>query len=349
MFLYLQFPTVTTDQLQLPLISEYHSMRYTSCFLSALLVTMLPLSAAQAQAYPNKPITVVVPVAAGGAADALARAWSDYVGKAMGAPVVVDNKPGANGSVAASYVAKQPANGYTILFGSTSNMSLNPFSYKVLTYDPVKDFDPVLMLAGTKQVLIVNPELGVKSLDQLVRLAKAKPGQLNYGSAGKGNSTHLNVEFLAQHYGIEIAHIPYRGAAPAMTGLLGGETQMSADALTSVVPQVKIGKVVPLAIFGPTRSPALPDVPTVREAGVKDFPGGGWYGLMVPKGTPKEVIELLNTTTRKFWADPAIKTRMEALYMDPPSSLGPDAVRKTMENEAKVWGPIITKLGIQND
>ena len=307
----------------------------------------LPLQAQQA--YPSRAITVVVPVAAGGAVDGLARAWADHVGKSLGQPVVVDNKPGANGGIAASYVAKQPANGYAILFGSTSNMSLNRFSYKTLAYDPVKDFDPVLMLAGTSQVLVANPASGIKSLDDLVRLARAKPDSLNYGSAGKGNSTHLNVEFLAQHYGLQMTHVPYKGAAPAMVGLMGGETQVTADAITSVVPQVKGGKVVPLLVFGSQRSPALPNVPTVYEAGLKDFPAGGWYGLMVPKGTPREVVALLNAETKKFWADPTVKARMDALFMDPPTALGPEAVARTMQDEALVWGPIIKRLGIQNE
>ncbi|MFM9925890.1 tripartite tricarboxylate transporter substrate binding protein [Variovorax sp. H27-G14] len=299
--------------------------------------------------YPSRAITLVVPVAAGGAADALARSWAERVGIAMGQPVVVDNRPGANGSVAASYVAKQPPNGYTILFASTSNMSLNPFSYKSLSYDPVKDFDPVLMLAGTSQVLVTSAATGIRSLDDLLKAAKAKPGGLDFGSAGKGNSTHLNVEFLAQHYGLQMTHVPYKGAAPAMVGLIGGETQLVADAVVSVVPQAKSGRVVPLLIFGSQRSPAFPDVPTVYEAGLKNYPAGGWYGLMVPKGTPKAVVARLNSETEKFWADPVVKQRMDALYMDPPSALGPEAVAQAMKKEAAVWGPVIARLGIQND
>jgi tripartite-type tricarboxylate transporter receptor subunit TctC len=300
-------------------------------------------------AYPSRAITLVVPVAAGGAADALARSWAERVGSAMGQPVVVDNRPGANGSVAASYVAKQAPNGYTILFASTSNMSLNPFSYKSLSYDPVKDFDPVLMLAGTSQVLVTNAATGIRSLDELVKAAKTKPGGLDFGSAGKGNSTHLNIEFLAQHYGLKMTHVPYKGAAPAMVGLIGGETQLVADAVVSVVPQVKGGRVVPLLIFGSERSRAFPAVPTVFEAGLTDYPAGGWYGLVVPKGTPREVVARLNSETAKFWADPGVKQRMDTLYMDPPSALGPEPLAQTMKKEAAVWGPVITRLGIQND
>jgi len=304
---------------------------------------------AAAQAYPGKPITVVVPVAAGGAADALARSWAAYVAKSMNGTIVVDNKSGANGSIAAAYVAKQPADGYTLLFGSTSNMSLNPFSYKSLPYNPTRDFEPVLMLANSSQVLVASPNSGIKSFDELVRRAKAKPGTINFGSAGKGNSTHLYVEYLAQHFGIEMIHVPYKGAAPALMGVMGGEIDFMSDAISTASVQAKLGKVVPLAVIGAKRSSAMPDVPTILELGVKDFPIGGWYGLMAPKGTPKAVIDRLNAETAKFWADPAVKSRMDAIYMEPLAESGPQAVTQMMQREAKVWGPIITKLGIQNE
>ncbi len=327
-----------------------HSRRFALARLSILAAAtaLLPLSAG-AQAYPGKPISVIVPVAAGGAADALARVWAGYVAKSMGGSVVVENKPGANGSIAAAYVAKQPADGHTLLFGSTSNMSLNPFSYKALPYNPSRDFEPVLMLANSSQVLVANPDSGIKSLDDLVRRAKAKPGTVNFGSAGKGNSTHLYVEYLAQHFGIELTHVPYKGAAPALMGVMGGETDFMSDAISTASAQAKLGKVVPLAVIGAKRSPALPNVPTILELGVKDFPVGGWYGLMAPKGTPKAVIDRLNAETKKFWADPAIKSRMETIYMEPLAESGPEAVTQMMQREAKVWGPLITKLGIQND
>ncbi len=329
-----------------------HHRRFTLARLAMLMAAgaaMLAPAFATAQAYPTKAVSVVVPVAAGGAADALARAWAAYVGTSMNATVIVENRAGANGSLAAGYVAKQPADGHTILFGSTSNMSLNPFSYKSLPYNPTRDFDPVLMLATSAQVLVANPASGIKSLDDLVRLAKARPGAINFGSAGKGNSTHLNVEFLAQHFGIELTHVPYKGAAPALMGVMGGEIDFMSDAVSTASAQVKFGKVVPFAVVGAKRSPALPNVPTVVELGVKDFPVGGWYGLMVPKGTPKAVVERLNAETRKFWADPGVRSRMEAIYMEPIADSGPEAVTRMMLHEAKVWGPIITKLGIQND
>jgi tripartite-type tricarboxylate transporter receptor subunit TctC len=309
---------------------------------------LLPTLSA-AQDYPKRPITAVVPVAAGGAFDALARAWADHLSKSMGTAVVVDNKTGANGSVAAAFVAKQPADGYTLLFGSTSNMSLNPFSYKSLPYNPTRDFDPVLMLASSSQVLVANPNSGIKSLDDLVRLAKAKPGTINFGSAGKGNSTHLYVEFVAQHFGLDLVHVPYRGAAPALLGVMAGDIQFMSDAVVTASTQAKLGKVVPIAVIGAKRSPALPQVPTILELGVKDFPIGGWYGVMAPKGTPRAVIDRLNAETRKFWADPTVQVAMAKLYMEPLEEMGPEAVSRMMQREAAVWGPIIKRLDIQNE
>jgi tripartite-type tricarboxylate transporter receptor subunit TctC len=302
-----------------------------------------------AATWPSRPTTVVVPVSAGGAADALARSWAEYMTRALGNPVIVENKPGANGTVAATYVAKQPADGYTLLFGSTSNMSLNRFSYKSLPYDAKKDFDPVLMLATSSQVFVANPASGIRTLDDLVRLARASPGRISYGSAGKGNTTHLNVEYVAQHFGLQLTHVPYKGAAPAMIGVVAGETQFMCDAIVTASVQAQAGKVVPFLVIGAKRSPAFPSTPTILEAGMKDYPVGGWYGVMAPKGVARQIVDRLNSETVKFWNDPQVKGRMQALYMDRTDEMGPEAVARMMEREAAVWGPLIAKLGIQND
>ncbi|MDQ8033686.1 MAG: tripartite tricarboxylate transporter substrate binding protein [Bordetella sp.] len=304
---------------------------------------------AAAADWPARPVSVYVPVAAGGAADALARAWAAYAGKAIGGTVVVENKPGANGSIAAAYVAKQPADGYALLFGSTSNMSVNPFTYAQLAYDPTRDFDPVTKIAGTSQVLVANPGTGIRSVDDLVKQARANPGRLNYGSAGIGNSTHLNVAFLAEHFKLEMSHVPYKGAAPAMMDLIGGQIDLTSDALTGAVPQVKTGKAVPLVIFGTDRVAQFPDVPTIAEVGVQGFPGDAWYGLMAPKGTPPEIVQRLTEATRKFWADEAVRKQMDEIYMTAPKALGPESVAQSMKTEAEVWGPIVKRLGIRND
>lgn len=320
--------------------------------IAATITSLLPFLHTPSHAqtsYPAKTITLVVPVAAGGAADALGRAWSDYIGKALGKTVVVDNRAGANGSLAALQVARQPPDGYTLLLGGTSSLSLNPLSYKKLAYDPGRDFDVVTMLAVTSQVLVANASLGVKSIDDLVRLARAKPGQMNFGSAGKGNSTHLNTEFVLDHYNLTMTHVPFKGAAPALQALLANDVQLTSDAIASVLPQVATGRIVPLLIFADKRDPALPQVPTVTEAGIKDYPGGGWYGLAVPKGTPRAVVELLNEHTQRFWADKDVQVRMKALHMSPPPAWGSAAVQRVMQSETRVWGPLIKRLDIQND
>lgn len=304
---------------------------------------------AASMAWPSRPVQVYVPVAAGGAADALARSWAAYASKEIGGTIVVENKPGANGGIAATVVAKQPADGYSLLFGSTSNMSINPFTYAKLGYNPTKDFDPVTKIAGTSQVLVANPSNGIRSVQDLVAKAKAKPGTLNYGSAGTGNSTHLNVAFLANHFGLAMSHVPYKGAAPAMIDLISGQTDLTSDAISGALPQIKAGKAVPIVIFGTSRVPELPGVPTIAEVGVKDFPGDAWYGLMAPKGVPKEIVVRLTEATRKFWADPLMQKKMEEIYMTPPGALGPEAVAQSMRKEAKIWGPIVTRLGIRND
>ena len=345
------------------LLMERHVMAYGSPFpqLAISLLRRLPTGVAAgaialacatpaaAADWPVRPVSVYVPVAAGGAADALARTWAAYVSKAIGATVVVENKPGANGSIAATYVAKQPADGYALLFGSTSNMSVNPFTYSQLAYNPTRDFEPVTKIAGTSQVLVANPGTGIRSVDDLVKQAKANPGRLNYGSAGIGNSTHLNVAFLAEHFKIQMSHVPYKGAAPAMMDLIGGQIDLTADALTGAIPQVKTGKAIPLVIFGSERVAQLPNVPTIEEIGVAGFPGDAWYGLMAPKGTPPEVVARLTDATRKFWADDAVRKQMDEIYMTPPKALGPDSIAQSMQTEADVWGPIVKRLRIRND
>lgn len=317
--------------------------------LAAGMLLAATAACAQASSYPTRPISAYVPVAAGGAADAVARAWAAFVGKELGTTIVVENKPGANGSIAAAFVAKQPADGYALLFGSTSNMSINPFSYKTLSYSPTRDFTPVTMLAATAQVLVANAKTGIKSVQDLVAAAKAKPGTLNYGSAGVGNSTHLNVAFLARHFDLQMNHIPYKGAAPAMMDLVGGQTDITADALSGAMPQIRLGKVVPLVVFSKTRVPQLPDTPTIFEIGATDYPSDGWYGLMAPKGTSPEIVQKLTQATRKFWADPAVHAQMAELYMTPPAELGGEAVARAMQREATVWGPIVQSLGIRNE
>ncbi len=300
------------------------------------------------QPYPNKPIQLVIPFAAGGAADVLGRMWGDFVGRSMGTPVIVDNRSGANGSIGAAYAAKQPADGYTVFYGGISTMVLNKHSYKQLAYNPAKDFEPITLLANAPLVLVANPAKGMRNLNDLIQQAKREPGKLSFGSAGKGNSTHLFVELLADNYGVSMLHVPYKGMAPATNDLLGGQIDFAADVATSQVGNAQGGRVTPLVLFSSRRWPQFPNVPTITEAGVKDFPISGWYGLAVPTGTPKAIIERLDKETRKFWADPAVKAKLETIMLEP-VPLGAAAYSSAMADADRVWGPLIRKLNIVNE
>lgn len=316
-------------------------------FLATSAVLVPALSGAQT-AFPSKSITFVVPLAAGGAADALGRIWADFVSKQLGVAVVVDSRTGANGNIGAAFVATAPAEGHTVLMATASNMALNAFSYKTLPFK-MSDLTGVALLSTTSQVIVANPGTGIKTIDDLVKRAKEKPGTLSYGSAGKGNSTHLNVEILAEHYGFDATHIPYRGAAPALLDVIGGQIQFMCDAVTTAVAQSLAGKVVPLLIMGLERIKAIPNVPTAAEVGIKDIVGGGWYGVAVPTGTPRAVIDRLNLITNAMWSDPVAKAKLDAIYMTRLPDQSTDGVKRLAEQNSKRWGPLITKLGIRNE
>jgi tripartite-type tricarboxylate transporter receptor subunit TctC len=228
------------------------------------------------------------------------------------------------------------------------DMALNQFSYKSLAYK-ASDFQQIGMLATTSQVLIANANSQLRSVEDVVRQAKAKPGGLAYGSAGTGNSTHLNVEILARHFKLNLTHVPYKGAAPALVGVIGGETQMMSDAVTSAVPQARAGKVVPLLVFGPARIDAFPNVPTAAEVGLERVVAGGWYGLALPAGSPRAVVDRLNAITRDMWNDDTAKAKLDAIYMVPMPDLTASAATAAIEQDAKTWGPLIKDLGVQLD
>ena len=299
-------------------------------------------------AYPAKPVRLVVPQAPGGGTDVVGRLWADYMSRHLGAPVVVENRAGANGVVAASFVAKQAPDGYTVMVAGISYLAFNPYMYKALPYDPQKDFDGVSLLVNTPFLLVASPSTGIKSLDDLARAAKAKPAELNFASAGKGNSTHLVVEMLEQRLGLQLTHVPYNGAAAGLTSVMGNQTQLMADVLNTAAVQANGGKVQPLAVIGTRRASSVPNVPTLAELGVKDFPLPGWYALVVPAGTPRAIIDRLNVETRKFFADASVKARLDALQLEPLPSR-PEAVKEWMQRDSKIWGPLIRQLGLSND
>ena len=262
-----------------------------------------------AQSYPNKPIKLVVPFPPGGSADVLARTIGDKIGKAMGQSVVVENKPGAGGIPGASAVATAAADGYTLLFANT-NIAINPSLYKKLPYDTAATFAPVVLMVQVPNLLLVPADLGVANVQELIALAKSKPGRLNYASAGNGTFPHLAVEMFKHLSGTSITHVPYKGAAPALNALLAGEVQVLSNDLVTATQHVKAGKLKALAITSATRSSALPEVPTMAEAGLRDYVAVGWQGIMVPAGTPAAVVDRLNTEINKALADPELRATL---------------------------------------
>lgn len=317
----------------------------------AIVLSTLACFAAPSQAqtnFPNKPIKLVVPQAPGGASDTMARLYADFVSKSIGQPVVVENKPGANGILASSMVAKQPADGYTMLLAGVSQLALNPITYKSLSYNPEKDFDGVALLVNTPFLLVAHPESGIKNLNDLIRVAKEKPASVNFASAGKGNVTHLVTELLAQRLNISMTHVPYNGSAPGLQSVVAGQTQLMSDVFATSAPQAKAGKIVPIAVVGEKRQAALPDTPTIAELGLKDFPAPGWYALVVPAGTPRPIIERLNAETQKFLSNPEVHAKLTGMALEPLLSK-PETVKEKAAHEAQSFGPLICMLGITND
>ena len=302
---------------------------------------------AQTDAYPSKPIRLVVSLPPGGGADGLARIWGEYVTKTFGAAVVVENRAGVNGSMAAGYVATQAPDGYTILLGTQSNLALNRFSYAKLSYDTEKSFADVGMLATTPQVLVVNSEVPANNVADFVKLAKAAPGKYSFSSAGKGNSTHLNMEIFAKHFQLDMLSVPYKGSAAAALATIAGETQVMSGVPSSAMPFIKEGKLKPLMVFFDKRLPELPGVPTAAESGIAKTLGGGWYALSAPKGTPEAIIQKLNAVTVKMWADKDARQKLNSIFMIQPADLSPGHVAAASRRDAEQWGPLVKSFGLK--
>ncbi len=311
-------------------------------------LTALVLAApALGQTFPNKPIKIVVPYTPGGPTDIAARIVGQKLAEAMGQPVIIENKPGAGGNIGADAVAKAAADGYTLLLVTTGH-TINPTLYPKMTYDLKKDLAPVSQLTSGPMVVAVTPSLGVNSIKELIALAKAKPGTLNFASAGNGSSTHLAPELFSMMAGIKMNHIPYKGSAPALSDVVAGNAQVAFDFMTSAMPFVRSGKLKGLATTGATRSPAAPELPTVAEAGVPGFEVIGWNGVMAPAGTPPEVIARLNAEIKKALNLPEVKDRIAAMgssaYWNTPADFG-----NYVQAETAKWGKVVKASGARID
>jgi tripartite-type tricarboxylate transporter receptor subunit TctC len=290
----------------------------------------------------------VVPFTTGGSTDILARAIGLELSKAWGQPVLIDNVPGAGGSIGADKVAKAPADGYTLLMGHIGTLAVNPSLYPNLPYDPVKSFAPVAWVARVPNVLVVHPSVKAVNLKELIALVKAKPGQLNYGSGGNGSAANLATEYFKMQTSTAIVHIPYRGTAPAVTDLMGGQIQMLFTGAPAVIGQVKGGQLRALGVSSPKRLDSLPGVPTVAESGYKDFEADQWYGVVVPAGTSKDIISKLNAQINQALASAELKTRLNnegAIAM--PTT--PEAFGQHIVREIARWKPVIQSGRVKAD
>ena len=304
--------------------------------------------ALEVQAFPNKPIRIVMGFPAGGPLDQHARLLTDRLQAQLGQPIIVDYKAGAGGTVGAQEVMRAPADGHTLMLANTGVMVINPALYGKLPYQTLRDFVPVARTAMQPLALLVNPKVPVNSLQEFVAYAKARPGQINYGSAGNGGSSHLVPEMFKSATGLFMVHIPYRGSAPAFTDLMAGQVQFMAESIPQAAQYHKQGKVRALAVTSRERNPALPDIPTVMEAGIKNFEVVGFYGFLAPAGTPKEVVTKLSEAFKAVMNQPDIKARMVAQGADP-AFLGAEDFAQFLSAEMPRWAAVVRVSGAKLD
>jgi tripartite-type tricarboxylate transporter receptor subunit TctC len=316
--------------------------------LSAAIALCVPVASAQAPAYPTRPVRLVVPFAAGGTTDILARALAQKLSEALGQPFIVDNRPGAGGNIGAELVAKSAPDGYTLLMGTVGTHAINPSLYKVMPYDHVKDFAPVVLVAGVPNVLEVNPSVPVQTVAELIAYAKANPGKLNFASSGSGTSIHLSAELFKSMTGVEMQHVPYKGSAPALQDLVGGQVQLMFDNLPSSLALIKAGKLRALAVTSTTRAPALPDVPTVAEAGVPGFEASSWFGLLAPAGTPPAIIAKLNAEANRWLSSPDAKDKLLAQGANAAGG-SPEDFARHIAAETTKWAKVVKDSGAKVD
>ncbi len=305
--------------------------------------------AGMAQTYPSKPIRFVVPFPPGGPLDVMARGVGQKLQETWGQPVVVDNRPGAGGGIGADLVAKSPGDGYTLLMGAVSTHAINPSLYAKIPYDAQKDFVPVALVAQVPNILVINPSVPVQSVQELIGYARAKPGSLSFGSGSTGSTGHLAGELFKTMAGVDMVHIPYKGGAPAMQDLLAGQTQLMFDNLANALPQVKAGKLRALAVTTLKRAPAVPDLPTIAEAGLPGFDLTTWFGVFVPAGTPPETVAKLNAEIVKALASRDLGERLAAMGTVAPESNTPERFAAFVRAEAAKYAKVVKDSGARVD
>ena len=313
--------------------------------LAVAALAVMALAPAHAQTWPSKPVRIIVPFPPGGTTDIVARSIGVELQRMWQHPVVIENRAGAGGNIGADAVAKSPGDGYTLLMGTVGTHAINQALYaqsgSKMPFDPVKDFVPITLVAGVPNVMVINPKLPVNSVAEFIAYAKARPGQLNMSSSGNGTSIHLTGELFKTVTGTYMVHFPYRGSAPAVTDLISGNMNVMFDNLPSALPHIKSGRLKALAVTSRTRSPALPDVPTIEEAaGLKGFDASSWFGLFAPAGTPRTVVDKIQADVAKALSQPAVRERFVAQGADPGGNT-PDQFAAFIRAETEKWTRVV--------
>jgi tripartite-type tricarboxylate transporter receptor subunit TctC len=306
-----------------------------------------PAGAQAPDSWPGKPVRFILPFPPGGGTDILGRLIAERLTANLGQPVVTENRGGAGGNVGAEAAAKSAPDGYTIVLVAPS-LTISPSLYSKLNYDPVKDFAPVSLVATVPNVMVTNPAVPANTLAEFIRLAKSKPGEMNFGSGGSGTSNHLAGELFNIVAGVKLVHVPYKGVNLAMNDVLSGRIQLVVIGIPATVPNIKAGKLRALALVAPRRSPVLPDVPTVAEAGLPNFEVTTWYGILAPAGTPRPIVVRLNAELAKIMHSPELKERLDALATDPVTST-PEEFAGLIKREIAKWREVVREAGLKAD
>ncbi len=318
--------------------------------LTAFFVLLLVggIEPAGAQSWPAKPVRIIVPFSAGGTVDVLARFIAERLSSTLGQPMLVENRPGAAGNIGTEAVARAAPDGYTLLLSGSPTHAVNPHLYKNLPYDPLRDFAPIALIGTAPNLLVVNPALAVSSTEELVRLARSKPGQLDYTSAGNGTSGHLAGELLKSLAHVDVRHVPYKGQAEAITGVIRGDVAFAFLTVPATLPHVKSGRLRALGITSASRSALAPDVPTLAQSGFPDFEVLGWYGLYAPRGTSQDIVTRLSNEIGKLMNEPATRDKLAAMGAEP-RYLAPAPFFDFMSKDSARWGKAIRESGIVAD
>ena len=330
----------------LPIASAANVNPFRRTGLALFLLAALVAAGAHAQTYPSRPLHLVVPFPPGGSTDILARALALKLAEGFAQAVVIDNRPGAGGSIGAEAAARAAPDGHTIMMGHLGTLAVNVAIYKHLPYDPVKSFAPVSLMAMVPSVLVVNPQVPAQSAAELVAYARANPGKLAYGSAGAGSTSHLTTEYFKLATGTDILHVPYKGIGPMLTDLISGQLSLGINGAPAVMAHVNSGRLRALAVTGAKRLPSLPTIPTLDEAGVKGFDASGWYGIVAPAGTPAEIVLRLNSEIRRIMQTPELRARLDAEGAIPAAG-SPGEFGALIASEIARWGAVLKRAGIE--